>query len=104
MGGGTYLGWTERYLPWMGEGYLPWMGGGGTYLGCERGYLPWTGEVGTYLGEGVPTLDGGGGTHLGWGYLPCTGYVTGDMPLAASHRTFLWFISMDTLKVFHIYL
>ena len=56
------------------------MGGGVTYLGL--GYLPWLG--GTYLSQGVPTLDGGG-------YLPWTGYATDSMPFEAFHwRTFLF--------------
>ena len=89
---GTYLG-VPPPPPWPCWGYLPWMGGGtylgvpphpdlvggrGTYLGqgiptLDRGGVPTLGTpYPDLLGRGVPTLDGGGSTYLGQedGYLP----------------------------------
>ena len=92
-GGGTYLGWREGYLPWMGEGvptldgedgvptldggrgYLPWMEGMGYLPWTGRGYLPW-------MGRGYLPWMGGGG------YLPFTGYAAGGMPLAFMQEDF----------------
>ena len=61
---GGYLPWME--IPNLDRGYLPWMGV--HTLNCQ-GYLPWTGNTcpewwGTYLGQGVLTLDES--TYLRW--------------------------------------
>ena len=61
-GGGTYVAWESTYLsrgvPTLDGGtYL----GGGWYLPWPDRYLPWLG--GTYLGQGTPTLAGG---YLPW--------------------------------------